>query len=148
MYSFFYTSCPTDCFPLDCLPFQGASLSRLEIDHLEVYRRAAVRPKAKRIFPEPLPERDVLMLGILSLWRLDLTFFEQGIESLQDIEDWAKVSGKLWDAPIDISVKILTATTLRKVSEKTFMASSTGSNQMFMLHAIRLSLYVFFNQLL
>ena len=137
-----------NCFPLDCLPLQGASLRRLETDHLGVNRRVAARPKAKRIFPEPLSEREVLMLGILSLWRLAPIFFDQGIECEKDIEDWVKVSGKLWEAPIDISVKISTATTLRTVSEKTFMGSPTAPNYMLMVHAIKLSLYVFFNHLL
>jgi hypothetical protein len=145
MNCFFYTSCPADCFPLDCLPLQGAGLRRLEIDHLG---RPAVRPKAKRIFPEPLPEREVLMLGVLSLWRLAPPFFDQGIESLKDVEDWIKASGKLWEAPIDISVKISTMATTRKVMERTFTAPPTALNQMFVVHAIRLSLYVFFNHLL
>ncbi|KAF8806096.1 hypothetical protein BYT27DRAFT_7141632 [Phlegmacium glaucopus] len=120
----------------------GAGLRRLEIDPMGVTRRVAARPKAKRIFPEPLSEREVLILAILSLWRLAPLFFQQGIQTVNDIDNWVNIAVKIWEAPIDISVKISTASTMRKVSEQTFMTPPTAPNYMIMVNIVKSSLPV------
>lgn len=132
--SLFYVS-----FEANCFSSQTAGQRRQDIDHLGVTKRAATRPKAKRIFPEPLSEKEVLMLAILSLWRLSPIFFQQGIQTFEDVESWVFVAVKLWEAPIDISVKISTATCTRKVSEHTFMIPPTAPNFAIMTHVIKVS---------
>lgn len=123
-------------------PLQDAGLRRpLESDRSVTSRRAAApRPKAKRIFLEPLSDREVLILGILSLWRLSPIFFQKGIHTADDMEKWVDVASKLWEAPIDISVKVSTASCFRKVSEQTFMTPPSASNYKIMVDIIKLSL--------
>lgn len=132
--SVFYVSCAW------LFLLQGASVSRIEIDQMGATRRIANRPKAKRVFPEPLSEREVLILGILSLWRLCPRFFQQGIQTVEDIDNWITVAAKLWEAPADISVKISTASCLRKISEYTFMMPPAAPDYMTMVNIIKLSL--------
>lgn len=38
-------------------------------------RKAALRPRAKRYTSETLPDRDLLILGILTLWRADIWWY-------------------------------------------------------------------------
>ena len=110
------------------------------MDQGGVQKRVANRPKAKRIFPEPLPDREVLILGILSLWRESPLFFMKGIKGVEDIENWVSVAVKLWEAPIDISVKVSTSSCMRKVSEQTFMTPATDENYSLMVDIVKLSL--------
>lgn len=112
----------------------------MEVDQGGVQKRVANRPKAKHIFPEPLSDREVLILGILSLWRESPLFFMKGINNVEDIENWVTVAVKLWEAPIDISVKISTASCMRKVSEQTFMTPATDDNYSLMVDIVKLSL--------
>lgn len=103
-------------------------------------KRPAARPKAKRTFPEPLTDREILILGILSLWRSTPMFFTNGIETPEDITNWVNVAVKLWEAPIDISVKISTASTLRKICESAFV--SDRNVKKVLLDIVKASLYV------
>jgi len=112
----------------------------MEVDQGGVPKRVATRPRAKRIYPEPLSDREVLILGILSLWRESPLFFMKGINSVEDIDNWVSVAVKLWEAPIDISVKISTASCMRKVSEQTFMTPATDDNYSLMVDIVKLSL--------
>jgi neurofibromin 1 len=105
-----------------------------------VTRRVAPRPKAKRNPAEPLPERDVLILAILSLWRSSPAFFQQGIQTAEDIESWANVAVKLWESPADISVKVSTASCMRKISEQVFMTPPTNPDYMIMVNIVKLTL--------
>ena len=126
----------------DCSPLQACiGLRRhIEIDHLGVSRRLAVRPKARRIFPEPLSEKEVLILAIFSLWRLSMTFFQQGLETMNDIESFVKAAVNLWEAPIDISVKMSTASCMQVVAEQTFMIPPTAPNYTISVNVIKLFL--------
>jgi neurofibromin 1 len=117
-----------------------AGVRRLEIDRLGSIRRIAARPKAKRFFPEPLSEGEVLMLGILSLWRSSPLFFQQGIQSSDDMQKWVEVAVNVWQAPIDISVKISTASCMRKLTEMTFMTPPSAPNYAIMVDIVKLSL--------
>ena len=61
---------------------------------------------------------------------------------MQEVEDWVMIAVKLWEAPIDISVKISTAFCMRKVSESTFMMPPTDDNHAMMVNIVKSSLYV------
>ena len=119
---------------------QYAGLRRLEIDRHGVIRRVAPRPRAKRYSPEPLSEGEVLILGLFSLWRMSPLFFQQGIELADDVQEWVDVAVNLWQAPIDISVKISMASCMRKVTEVTFMTPPTSPTSRIWVDIIKLSL--------
>ena len=130
-----YVSCSTNSFSL-----QFAGLRRLEIDRQGVVRRVSARPRAKRLFPEPLSEGEVLILGLLSLWRMSPLFFQQGIQIADDIQEWVDVAVTLWQSPIDISVKISMAACMRKVTEVTFTTSPTVPNSTIWVDIVKSSL--------
>jgi len=79
------------------------------------------------------------MLGILSLWRSFPIFYQHGIQSMDDMEAWLGLAEKMWEAPVDISVKISAASSMRRVSEHAFMSHATGPNH-FMAQIVKLSL--------
>ncbi|PPR04649.1 hypothetical protein CVT24_011867 [Panaeolus cyanescens] len=119
---------------------RSAGLRRLEIDQYGNTKRAATRPRARRVYPEPLSDREVLILGILSLWRSTPLFFIKGIETRDDVDNWVASAVKLWEAPIDISVKISTSSTMRKVSELTFLTDSTDPSYKIMTEIVKSAL--------
>ena len=80
------------------------------------------------------------MLGILSLWRMSPLFFRQGIQSSDDIQKWVEVAVNLWQAPIDISVKISTASCLRKLTGITFMTPPSDPDYAIMVDIVKLAL--------
>ena len=130
-----YVSCATNSFSL-----QFAGLRRLEIDRQGVVRRVAARPRAKRYFPEPLSEGEVLILGLFSLWRMSPLFFQQGIQNADDMKRWLDSAVTLWQSPIDISVKISMACCMRKVTEVTFMTPPSAPNSTILVDIVKLSL--------
>jgi neurofibromin 1 len=73
-------------------------------------RRAALRPKAKQAVPQPLADREVLVLGIVSLWQAHYYFFDR--ESPEGGMEWLSSVMKIWESPIDNSVKAMTITNI------------------------------------
>jgi hypothetical protein len=131
-----HASCATNSFPLQFAGFRG-----LEIDCHGVIRRVAARPRAKRNFPEPLSEGEVLILGLLSLWRMSPLFIQQAIQIAgHDVRRWVDVAVTLWQSPIDISVKISMACCMRKVTEVAFMTPPSAPNYAFMVDIVKSSL--------
>ncbi|KAF8165773.1 hypothetical protein B0H34DRAFT_794124 [Crassisporium funariophilum] len=120
---------------------KSAGVRRVEVVNNGVTKRVANRPKAKRIYSEPLTDREVLILGILSLWRATTLFFMKGLDT-EDIDSWVTVAVKLWEAPIDISVKISTASCMRKTSEATFMTPKSDPYYHLMIDIVKSSLPV------
>ncbi|KAJ6587786.1 hypothetical protein B0H10DRAFT_2233906 [Mycena sp. CBHHK59/15] len=55
--------------------FKTAAMRRTELDQHGNMRRTALRPKCRRRVPQPLSDREVLILGILALWRVSPDFF-------------------------------------------------------------------------
>ena len=121
---------------------QTAAVRRTEVDQYGNLKRIALRPKAKRISPQPLSDREVLLLGILSLWRASTEFYLKNIES-SEIDDWIPAAVKVWEAPIDSSVKISTACTLWQVVEITYRLTATEPNFDKMIGLMKLTLSVF-----
>ena len=119
----FYVSCATNSFSL-----QFAGLRRIEVDRQGVVRRVAARPRAKRFFPEPLSEGEVLVLGLHSLWRMSPLFFQKGIQARDDIQRWVDVSVTRWHSPIDISVKISMASCIRRISQMAIISPPSTPN--------------------
>lgn len=80
------------------------------------------------------------MLGILSLWRLQAEFYVVGLESLDDHLNWVNSAVKLWEAPLDISVKLSVATTMRRVSSSAFYLPEDDPAAAMMLMVVKTSL--------
>ncbi|KAF9480190.1 hypothetical protein BDN70DRAFT_931958 [Pholiota conissans] len=110
-----------DMIAARCREILGSvGLRRSEIDMYGIAKRPAARPRAKRIWPEPLTDREVLILGILSLWRSNSVFFTNGITTAEEINDWSNTAVRLWEAPLDVSVKVSTSSTLGAITESAF----------------------------
>ena len=120
---------------------QSVALRRFEIDHLGVTRRVAARPRAKRTLPEPLSEKEVLILGILLVWRSSPAFFQPGMQSMEDMENWVAIALKVWEAPTDISVKMMMVSCMRTMF--TFLTPPIVPNHMMLVNLIKMTLEVF-----
>ena len=119
-------------------PLQSVALRRHEIDRLGITRRAATRPRAKRTLPEPLSEKEVLVLGILSVWKSSPAFFHAGIQSLEEVENWIAIAVKLWEAPTDISVKIMMVSCMQTMY--TFLSLPIVPDHMVFVNIIKMAL--------
>lgn len=69
--------------------------------------------------PDPLSDKDIMVLAILSLWRSSPTFFNQGIVE-GELGSWIAVTTKIWDSPLDICVKISAASIMSDVTTLSF----------------------------
>jgi hypothetical protein len=85
-------------------------------------KRVAPRPKAARLIPQPLSDREVLLMGILSVWRSNPLFHLKTITE-NEIDEWVATAIKTWEAPMDISVKSSNASSFRFLVEDTYAAS-------------------------
>jgi len=63
------------------------------------------KPKAKRFIVEPLSDKELLMLGISSLWRHDVNFHITGASDV-DLEETVGLAVKIWDMNLDDCVKV------------------------------------------
>jgi neurofibromin 1 len=104
--------------------FKSAGLRRPEIDQYGTMKRAAARPKAARKIPQPLADREVLLLGLLSLWRVHPNFHFKHMGD-QEVEEWIVSADRVWDAPIDNSVKMSGTGTFRTITESLFIVPPT-----------------------
>lgn len=68
---------------------------------------------------ETLPDREVLLLGLFSIWRSNSTFFMSTPDG-PEINDWFLAIMKLWEGQTDNSVKISGACSFRLTMEVAF----------------------------
>jgi neurofibromin 1 len=84
------------------------------------------KPKTKRIVNESLTDKELLMLGILSLWRTDSAFHTTGATE-GDLDEWVGVVVKIWDvAGVDNAVKVSTTTCLCRFAVGLFRSTPPG----------------------
>ncbi|KAF8872759.1 hypothetical protein BD779DRAFT_1679537 [Infundibulicybe gibba] len=119
--------------------FKTAGIRKTEMGQNNIVKRISPRPKAKRHVPQPLSDREVLLLAILSLWRADALFYLKNITE-NDIDEWVLTAVKLWEAPVDISVKVSTACCFCMVAELTFLLSPLEPHYRLMIHLIKSAL--------
>jgi hypothetical protein len=55
---------------------------------------------------ESLSEKEVLILGVIQLWRVGFPFFLHDLATQLDVESWASTLASLWEAPMAVSVKV------------------------------------------
>lgn len=101
---------------------QTAGLRRPEVDQYGNMKRVASRPKAARIFPQPLSEREVLLMGILSVWRANPLFHLKTITE-GEVDEWVATTVKIWEAPMDLSVKSSNASSFKLLVEAAYDSS-------------------------
>jgi len=80
------------------------------------------------------------MLGILSLWREMPMFFAKGLQKTEEIEGWVLAAVKIWEAPVDISVKISTANCMQKITEVTFAMPASDTDHALMFNVVKSAL--------
>ncbi|KAG6811909.1 hypothetical protein H0H92_005307 [Tricholoma furcatifolium] len=88
--------------------YKTCALRRAEVDQYGNLKRAASRPKAMTMPQQPLSDREVLLLGILSLWRTSPLFHIKDL-TIPIIQEWVETVNKLWETSLDTSVKVSTA---------------------------------------
>lgn len=119
--------------------FKTLGHRRPELDQWGAMKRPDAYPKAKRAVSEALTDRELLMLGILSLWRVDPAFHTTSASSA-DLEEWVAVVVKIWEAPVDNSVKVSTTTCLCHLAMNTFRATPSAPHFPLMSKLIKSSL--------
>ncbi|KAH9854976.1 hypothetical protein C2E23DRAFT_883516 [Lenzites betulinus] len=96
--------------------FSSVYTRRSEVDANGSSRKTAIRPKAKRYTSETLPDRDLFILSLLTLWRTDIWWHHDciGPEELENIFDR---SVTVYSAPADPAVKWSLGRTFRHLME-------------------------------
>ncbi|RPD66792.1 hypothetical protein L226DRAFT_452976 [Lentinus tigrinus ALCF2SS1-7] len=86
------------------LIFYSAYTRRSEVDANGSSRKAALRPRAKRYTSETLPDRDLLILGLLTLWRADIWWYHDVLT--EDVVDTVFPSCvAIYTSPADPAVR-------------------------------------------
>jgi len=89
-------------------------------------KRVASRPKAGKSFSrlETLSSREVLLLGILAVWRADVYFQLKNLTPT-DIEVYLTAASKIWEAPMDMSVRLSRATGFHMLAERLYASMAS-----------------------
>ncbi|THV03328.1 hypothetical protein K435DRAFT_835905 [Dendrothele bispora CBS 962.96] len=95
---------------------------RPEVDTVGI-RRSASYPKVKHTHSQPLTDKELLVLAILSLWRAHTPFFLSEMKEEQE-EEWSNGAVKVWESPLNIAVKISAATASLHEAKMAFMMKS------------------------
>ncbi|KIL70462.1 hypothetical protein M378DRAFT_1044573 [Amanita muscaria Koide BX008] len=114
-------------------------LRRPEKDEYGNKRTPDILPRAKQESGINLPDREVLVLGILSLYRARPQIFFQGLGGV-DANEWMDVTIKLWDASLDLSVKISMASTYRTLTSILFKSPPDNPHLAMIATMFKLSL--------
>ncbi|KAG6919754.1 hypothetical protein DXG01_001588 [Tephrocybe rancida] len=118
---------------------ETSGLRRAEVDQYGTMKRASTRPKAHWTSYQALSDREVLILGILSLWRTS-PFFHMKDLTLPFINEWVDTSNKLWDTNLDISVKVSTASCFYKALDNLYNAPINTESTDIMVTFMKMSL--------
>lgn len=97
---------------------------RGEVDANGRVQRTQPYPKCKRRVPQPLQDGEVVMLGVLSLWRASPAFYYDG--SAEPGGSWLEAAIRLWESGLDNSVKASAIVSLIMTSRPILVAPSLG----------------------
>ncbi|KZT29450.1 hypothetical protein NEOLEDRAFT_1128208 [Neolentinus lepideus HHB14362 ss-1] len=98
---------------------KSAASRQNEVDAMGFVKRASQRPKSRRYTSETLSDRELLVLAICSLWRANYRYYFIALV-LIPTPDWLPVGIKVWESPMDSSVKQSTAWSIRYLCELIF----------------------------
>ncbi|KAJ3936091.1 MAG: hypothetical protein NXY57DRAFT_886591 [Lentinula lateritia] len=113
---------------------------RMEVDQYGSAKKGATRPKIKRIHVDPLNDRDLLVLGILSVWRNDFTFFYAEMPE-NEFTMWTNLTMRIYDSSLDLAVKIAAASANLRAFEQAFHHGFSDPNNALVIGWTRNSLY-------
>ncbi|KAF8635007.1 hypothetical protein AX15_000591 [Amanita polypyramis BW_CC] len=88
--------------------FTNGILCRHEVDEYGNRKSQETRPKSQQVVASNLTDRETLLLGILALWRAEPQFCFVGMGKA-DFDTRKDMVIKMWEAKLDISVKISSA---------------------------------------
>ncbi|KAJ2930404.1 hypothetical protein H1R20_g6694, partial [Candolleomyces eurysporus] len=118
---------------------KSSAIRRPEIDQYGNSKRIASRPRGKRTTPDPLSDKDIMVLAILSMWRSSQAFLNQGLID-EDLANLIAVTTKLWDSPLDICVKISAASLLSNVTTASFSKPPKDESDYLVVESLRQAL--------
>lgn len=94
---------------------QSAVLRRNEMDDLGNIKRAVPRPNAKRFTSETIADRELLVLAILSLYRIDARIFLMQCSD-KDLDGWVTDTVQILQRPGDPAVPLSSVRTFMRVA--------------------------------
>ncbi|KIY51663.1 hypothetical protein FISHEDRAFT_36865 [Fistulina hepatica ATCC 64428] len=99
-----------------------------EVDRYGNLKFPSVRPRFKRTTTTALPDSETLTLGILSLWRNDPVLFYKAVRGTEpiyanaiNVDEWLKSCNAIWEAPVNLMVKLSIGATFKVVTERIFL---------------------------
>lgn len=95
---------------------QSVYTRRSEVDTNGSSRKSAIRPKAKRYTSETLPDRDLFILSLLTLWRTDIWWYHDCLQP-GEIDGVFAACVTVYSAPADPAVKWSLGRTFRYLIE-------------------------------
>lgn len=95
---------------------QTAHTGRSEVDAHGNSRKISIRPKAKRYTSETLPDRDLLILSMMTLWRADVWWYHDALDEAV-IGRIFSTSVSIYSMPMDPAVRWSLARTFRYLME-------------------------------
>ncbi|KAA1466679.1 hypothetical protein DENSPDRAFT_831556 [Dentipellis sp. KUC8613] len=87
---------------------------RNEVDDNGVLRRTALRPKAKRFTAETVGDRELLLVGILHLWRNSILWFIERM-SEEEMNLFTPAALRIWEDQADMSLQWSTSLAVGKM---------------------------------
>ncbi|KAJ3719315.1 hypothetical protein C8R42DRAFT_777357 [Lentinula raphanica] len=113
---------------------------RMEVDQYGSVKKGAMRPKIKRIQVDPLTDKDLLVLGILSIWRARFTFYFTGMPP-NEFNMWTNVSMRIFESSLDLAVKIAAASANTRTFELAFHLDLTDPANQLIIEWLQNSLF-------
>ncbi|KAJ7724736.1 hypothetical protein DFH07DRAFT_1066990 [Mycena maculata] len=104
--------------------FKAGGRRRGEMDASGRVQRPQPYPKAKRRVPQPLHDSEVLIIGILALWRASPQFFRGDPDNSGD--EWNEPAVRLWESGLDNSVKTAAIENAVLASQRIMQAPALG----------------------
>ncbi|THH13571.1 hypothetical protein EW146_g6666 [Bondarzewia mesenterica] len=104
--------------------FKYGGVRRNEVDEAGNLKRTSFRPKAKRFTAETVSDRELLLIGILHLWKCNIgwSFTDMPCEELTT---WVPAALKTWEEQTDPSVQYSIALALLQVSKQVGLLKPT-----------------------
>ncbi|KAG6896188.1 hypothetical protein C0992_009811 [Termitomyces sp. T32_za158] len=95
--------------------YSTSGLRRPEVDQYGNLKRPSARPKILWTSYQPLSDREVLLFGVIALWRTCPLFHVKTL-TIPRIEEWLEAANKLWSTDLDISIKLSAANCIYEVA--------------------------------
>ncbi|KIK64870.1 hypothetical protein GYMLUDRAFT_83217 [Collybiopsis luxurians FD-317 M1] len=98
------------------------------------------RPRMKRILEDALTDRELLLLGIFSVWQARRSFFFAGLSEIE-FDEWSGLPAKIFGSSLSIAVKISAASAILREFELAFQLDLSDPNHEMFVHWLKITLY-------